>query len=346
MGLARLLLGALLSLLVAQPAAAESRADQVQAARADLAKQEAALAENANLLQLAQARPASARRETLIGLAQAALAQQRRAVAQAQARLDALLGCSALQTQVERDLSIIDQQGAQLAAARAELDRWTQENDEAAKQAVSVAANALADGIIGRFIDAFGARISEAEASLKSQQPLPRMDRSTLEHIAGLRRRIDLLKAGRDGLRLAQARDTALELWQVLSELASESKKTSAEISDLALKLAKNDASRVVAERLALRAAASDFERQLLAAKFPLVGDAIQLGSLLVDYGYQATRFVESRKRILQQYQISEAQLAAVEALGCQLQRDLARLHSCRGTPAPAQSGRCQRAAP
>lgn len=342
----RLLWGALLSLLVASSAGAQIQSPQVQAARADLARQEAALAEDESLLRQAQARPASDKRETLIGLANAALAQQRTAVAQAQARLDALLGCTALQAQVERDRAIIDQQGAQIAAARAELARWSKENEDAAQQAVRVAANALADGIIGRFIESFDARIGEAEASLRSQQPLPRFDQSTREHIAGLRRRLDFLRAGRDGLHLAQAQDTAFDLWQMLSELARESKKTSAEISELALKLAKNDATRKVAERLALLAAANDFEKQLLAARFPLVGDAIQLGSLLVDYGYQATRFIESRARILQQYQVSEAQIAAVEALGCQQQRDLTRLYLCRGLAAPAQSPQCRRAAP
>ena len=342
----RRILVACLSLFWAGLAAADSPAEQVQAARADLAKQEAALVENERLLQLAQARPAGPKRDTLIALANAARTQQRTAVAQAQARLDTLLGCSKLQAQVQRDLAIVDQQQAQIAAAQGELARWTQENDQAAKQACDVAANALADGILGRFIESFSAGISEAEASLRSQQPLPRFDASTREYIAGLRQRIDVLKAKRDGLHLAQARDSAVDLWQLLHEVADVGKKTGAEISDLTLKLAKNDATRLVVERLALLAAANDFERRILAAKFPLVGDAVQLGSLLVDYGYQAVRFAESRQRILQNYQISEQQIAAVEAVGCQLQRDLARLHACRGTPAPAQSTRCRRATP
>lgn len=342
----RWLLGALFSLALLSGAAAGGSTESVQAARADLARQEAALAENQKLLQHAQARPAGEKREALIRLATAAIAQQSKAVAQSQARLDALLGCSGLQAQVQRDLSIIEQQQGQIAAAQGELARWTQENEAAAKQACEVAANGLADAILGRFIESFGSGISEAEASLRRQQPPIRYDQSTLEHIAGLRQRIAFLQAKRDGLRLAQAGDSALDLWQVLREVAAAGQKTSAEISDLTLKLAKNDATRLVVERLALLAAANDFERRILAAKFPLVGDAIQLGSLLVDYGYQAKRFAESRQRILQQYQVSEQQIAAVEALGCQLQRDLYRLHACRGIPAPAQSARCRRENP
>lgn len=339
-------LGALLWLGLAGGAAADSPPEHVQAARADLAKQEAALAEDEKLLRLAEARPAGEKRETLIGLAQAALAQQRKAVAQTQARLDALLGCSGLQAQVQRDQTLLDQQRAQIAAAQGELARWTRESDEAAKQACEVAANALVDGILGRFIESFDAGIREAEASLRSQQPLPRFDDSTLRHIADLRQRIDVLKAQRDGLKLAQARDSAIELWQALRALATASQKTSAEISDITLMLTKNDATRVVFERLALLGATNNFQRRMLAAKFPLVGDALQFGGLLVEYGYQATRFAESRKRILQQYQISEQQLAAVESLSCQHQRDLARLHTCRGTRAPASQERCRREIP
>jgi hypothetical protein len=89
-------------------------------ARAQLAKQKADLVADEALLGEALAEPAGSQRDRLVQLAQQTLEQQRRAVTQAQERLDKLLGCAEKRQQLERDLAVLDRQQASIKAAAKE----------------------------------------------------------------------------------------------------------------------------------------------------------------------------------------------------------------------------------
>lgn len=336
---------ALLILLAALTSPSTARGNPegaaVSSARAQLARAKASLANAEKLLSEAQARSTNPEQPKLIAIATATLKEQQLAMQQAQDRLDLLLGCTSLKMQLEQDMRLRKQQQDQIAAGLAELKEWTRQNEQAQYAAFEIAANALLDGVLLKFVESFEGKIAQTEARLRNM-PTNRVNSWHLQELAALRVRLDRLKVLRDGFKTGHMGLSVMELWNQLHELSQQAHITSSEISDHVRKLANNSAVQTVVEEAALRAAASDFEKRLLKANFPLVNDALKLGNLLVDYSYEAARWLESRGRIVQQYQLTEQQLAAVAALGCQLERSLQRLKTCRGEPAPALSGRCQ----
>ncbi len=313
-------------------------------ARAQLVKQKAALVADEALLGEALAEPAGPERDRLVQLAEQTREQQRRAVTQAQERLDKLLGCAEKRQQLERDLALLDRQQASIKAAAKELQEWTTQNEEAQHAAVRVATNLLVDGILGKFVESFDAQIEQGVKELRSM-PTNRFDRRFLDDLVALRVKTDRLKTERDILKLAQTGKSSFALWNMLAAFSQQSHHTAVEITDLVRKLASNKLALKTVEMSALLAAANQFERRIIKAKFPLIGNAAKLGNFLVDYGYEAVRWTASRNRILQANSLTEQQLAAVEALGCQLERSMHHLRQCRGEPVPALRESCQRGA-
>lgn len=339
------LLVLLAALTVASTSRGSSEGEAVMSARAQLARAKASLASAEGLLGEAQARSSDPEQAKLIDIATATIQKQQLAVQQAHDRLDLLLGCTSLKTQLDQDLRLSKQQQDRMEAGVAELKEWTRQNQEAQYAAFQLAVNALLDGILLKFIESFDSKIAQAETKLRAM-PTNRADHWHMEELAALRLRLERLKVLRDGFKSGHMTLSVMELWNQLHELSQEAHLTSVEISDQVRKLAGNSAAQEVAEVMVLQAAANDFEKRLLKANFPLVNDAIKLGNLLVDYSYEAARWGASRNRILQQYQLNEQELVATAALGCQIERSLHRLKACRGEPAPALSGRCQREKP
>ena len=315
-------------------------ATEIANARAQLARAKATLVADEGLLQEAQAQPAGPERGELIQLAQDTVEKQRRAVGQAQQRLDALLGCTAARQQVELDQQASRRQLAASQALLAELDEWTRQNEEAQKKALEVARKALLDGALGFALAQVSGDLERAEKAWR-QMPTDQYSELMMREVLARRRAIDSLKTARAELLTAKWGKGAYELWNALAGFVQSSRHTAAEISTLVRTLAGNKLVQGSAELAALQLASSRFEQRLIEAKFPLISDAAKLGNYLIDYGYEAGRWAASRARILEANRITEEQLAATAALGCQLERSMIRLTSCRGDRVPTLSGRC-----
>lgn len=322
-----------------------SDAAQIAETRAQLARQKAALVAAEALLREAQNHPNPTERAEALPLAENTVAKQRQAVQNLQARLDTLLGCTEARQQVDRDRRVVESTQASVAAVSQALQEWTQQNEDAQRQAVQVATHALADGILGKFLESTEARLARGEAELRSL-PANRVDPLFLADLKALRQQVNGLKLRRDLLKLTQAGKSAVELWNTVAEAAADSQHGAAEIGTLLRKLGANKLVLKSLEQGALLAATSQFERRLIDAKFPLIRDAAKLGNFLVDYGYEATRWVHSRRRILEASALSEQQLEAVAAVGCQLERSMVRLQTCRGERVSVLSARCQAVKP
>ncbi len=331
----------MLLLLVAGVAGAEPRIDQqIEEARREVAKNRAALDDDLALLGEAQGRQGPQRAQ-LVALAERTVAEQRQALAQSQQRLDLLVRCRDVSLQLERDQEAMAREQRDIQAGLRELDDWTHQLQQAEKDAVERAAALLADGIIGEFIARMEGGVDEAERELRAL-PADRFDPVFFDRLRSLRVKVDVMKAARDGALTAHVGWDAVELWNHLHEWHEQARHTAAEVSGLVLALAGNAALWKVVERTAVRAAASTFEKRLMERGFPWVADAMKLGEFTVEYGLDWTHWTLARRQILDRHHMTEAQLHAVAALSCQIERTVARLHQCRGTPPPPQSARCR----
>ncbi len=312
-------------------------------ARTKLAEQKAALVADEGLLAQAQAQPAGAERDEMVLYAQKTIEQLRQAIAQTQARLDTLLGCTADRKQTERDLAVIKRQQALLGASARELKEWTAQNEEAQRAAVNAAFNLLVDGFLSGLIDDTEKKLEAAVKELRSM-PTNQAGEWFVQDVKAQLSLIRKLKNERDLLRVTRGSKTSFELWNALAEFWSHAHQSVAQISDLAGKLASNEALLNTLLLGGLLAESSECKRRLLVKAFRPVSEVAKLGNFLVEYGYEATRWTASRNRILQADKLVDQQLAAVEALGCQLERSMYRLRQCRGEPATPPHERCQRA--
>lgn len=278
---------------------------------------------------------------TLAGLE---IAQSSRKVAPAntdpnQATATAKPNCIEIEQQLHRDQEALRRQNASIQAGQRELAEWTEANKAAQRQALKVGVQALFGGWAKQLqaregaARSFQAWLTRYDQQLRNQGvPIEALQPKIAHALRGyhLATTDVLLGQSIDATLLANA------AWELVRQRAGA--------------VALNQAAGDTAIREALRdprlrrfvETNPDVEAELHASMVVLaaeskeltkvLGPAAALASFVVDYGYSAKDWWESKERIVQQYNLTDDALRAVNALHTQLKRTVDELHRCRSS--------------
>lgn len=256
--------------------------------------------------------------------------------------------CSAIETQLDRDKTALQRQQHAIEMGSKELEEWTQANDEAQKEALLTGIKALTGAAADQLME------MEKEARTFDQFLKDRKVPLYIAQNASARAKVEeafqAYQKASTAARTAtfgQASLQALDVWELFQNLIG----TIARVQlggDAALRQAMDDPG--IQRYLQADAQGQDVYRDLEHSLLTmgvhsttiakLIGDpavkAFDLADFLVDYGYDATKWMQSRARILQQSNLSDQQLQAVDGLKKQIERTVKRLQDCRAGAATA----------
>ncbi len=260
--------------------------------------------------------------------------------------------CSPFERQLDRDRLALMRQQQSIVEGTQELDEWTKANEDAQREALRAG--------IKLFVDAAARKLEHAAAAARTfdeffrthNVPLVLLSRTDarvkVERAYEAYRRASVAARGAGALKAGLLAD---DLWQsfkheitLVAHIEADADAAVRQVvndPDLRAYLRADDRGAVVLSDV-LTSLISLGAQSTTAAKWfgPLVDPATSLASFIVDYGYDATKWYQSRQRILQQAQLSEMHLAAVAALKKQVERTVGKLQECRKRPADSQTTR------
>lgn len=256
------------------------------------------------------------------------------AMAAAPAAAAAQTDCSPLEAQLKRDTDAMRRQQDSIAKNSRELEEWDKANKEALKNA-AIDAGKLALGRIANVLEAKQKALRGLQDRIKTDV-FRRMGAKNPEYAANLTKKLQ------DSVRAYESAKRQVDIGKVLETgLSADSiwSMVNSTINAVAAVQAGSDA--VVNAALKDPELSSWFDTDNAASEF--FGDFAQLAlesaglgpyadvaSFVVDTSYNATQWALSRDRILQNVDLSEQDLRAVNALKAQIERTAGRLKQCR----------------
>jgi hypothetical protein len=250
--------------------------------------------------------------------------------------------CAPLDRQLERDKEALRRQMKVNEMGLKELEEWTKANKEAEVAALTLAAKT----ILGHVAINLEGQINSMR-SFKGW--LTRYDKAIRKRgvpFEVLQVKIERAYSGYVNAWLAAKTGRVLNAGLLINDVWSSFKKECGAIaeqqakSDAAVRDILNDPT--VKKLIETDDAGQEFAQSLLELMSrskeleKIIGPEVELGSFLVDYGYEAIKWAASRNRILQQTQLSEESLKAFDALKEQIESTTRKLKECR-TPAIAR---------
>jgi hypothetical protein len=246
--------------------------------------------------------------------------------------------CAGLAAQLEKDRTALRRLVEANKMAYQELEEWTKANSEAQAEALSLGVKALAGAAAETLQD-------QAKSAASYLGHLTRYEK--LMKVKGvpfeiLSDKIHRSARGYLTASIAAHSGTAIgaglqaqESWDAVKKemgaVANLQKNANAGIvevindPDLKKIVEADDAGREATKALVSMVVQSDELKKF--------APGVSLVSFALDYGYEATKWIESRKRILQQNQLSEENLKAFESLRQQIERTVKSLKECQTRP-------------
>ena len=252
--------------------------------------------------------------------------------------LEQTRACADFEIQLAKDREALRRQFQANQRAYEELEQWENANQQAAAEALSIGVKALGGPIAeklqeqSRSAASYLAWMTRYEKAMKDRgipydflaEKIQRSARSYLN--ASI--------AAKSGT-LLEAGLLAEESWEAMKKGigAVANVQTNANASvlevvndpDLKKIIDTDEAGREATKALVGLAVQSDELKKF--------APTISLASFAFDYGYEAKKWAESRKRILQQSNLSEQNLKAVETLRGQIESTAKKLRDCRNRP-------------
>jgi hypothetical protein len=245
--------------------------------------------------------------------------------------------CSELKTQLERDKNALARQKKSFEDTSRELDHWGKENNKAAQDAFKHATLLLHDSVLGSLERLTNARIEEMRKSIwRNPGPTGLTFTRLVEKTQEMQRRSARLHGLADALSLSQYPFSNLTTaYADLKNWAAEIHSHAEDITAIIAEMRKDaDGRKALAE-----SGISFVSDGLKIALRPLVAQSLSLGEFFVNYGYDATVWVASRNRIMQNLGNQDAQRIALCKLDAQLKQTVRDYNICQKRyPAPNRS--------
>ncbi|MDR3469706.1 MAG: hypothetical protein P4M07_27565 [Xanthobacteraceae bacterium] len=252
--------------------------------------------------------------------------------------IKAAMQCVRWSDQLASDRSALERQQKTGAMGLEELARWKKANEDAQNDALKTAAKLLLGAVADQLQDKIrslngfkGALTRYQNLAEKKHIPLGVL-RDKIERAAqGYANTMVLVSGGRLMEGAGTLTNTLSVVGNEVAVIGGHMAQTNDSVRELlddpGLKeLLESDSAGIdLSKDLVAMAATS----QQLARLQRVVGPGADLASFIVDYGYDAVKWKESRDRIVQQYQLSDQGLEAVAALKAQIECTVQRLHDC-----------------
>lgn len=242
--------------------------------------------------------------------------------------------CGDLKSQLERDKTALERQKKSFEDTSRELDRWGKENNKAAQDAFKHATLLLHDSVLGSLERLTRVRIEEMRKSIwRNPGPTGLTFARLVEKSQEMDRKSARLHGLADALTLSQYP------FSNLTTAYADLKNWAAEIHSNA-----EGVTAIIAEmrqdpdgRKALAESGLSFVSDGLKLRLgPLVAQSLALGEFFVNYGYDASAWVASRNRIMQNLGNQDAQRIALCKLDAQLHQTVRDHNICQKRyPAP-----------
>jgi len=254
--------------------------------------------------------------------------------------------CKKLEVQLERDKDVIKRYQKTIDMSNKELEEWAKMNEEAAEDAVKKGVELMTDAIAYK-LEARETVVNKIEGELKKYEAkaglygLPKQQELANRFLSKWLRAKDAYKKAKASLvagKAIHAGLTAKETYEVFE-------------NDLVVaKTLINDADNDVINTLEdpeIRASISDILssgavvvinlgdeisklKNIVTTTNKFFSKATSFASFIVDYTYDAKKWLESRDRILQFSELADYELKAVSALGKQIKKTMEKLKNCR----------------
>lgn len=263
---------------------------------------------------------------------------------------EAVQQCNKISDQLENDKKAMERQQQTIEAGLKELDDWTNKNKEFQKEAVKTGINALTFGIASHLqkyknsARAYQGWLTRYEKQMKEDGvPFEALQAKTTQAFAGYNRMNITASVGK----ILESGHDAKEYYDAFK----------AYVGEIALGIAKSNG--YMREALNdptiqkyLENDRPDVDLNLFLAEtalgeIPGLKIPTEFASFIVEYSYNALGELESGKRIVQQYHLTDTELLAVSCLGNQIENTVEQLNQCRlGAATPQEVNKAQSAPP
>lgn len=243
--------------------------------------------------------------------------------------------CKQVQEQIARDQEALRRQKAVIEQGQRELEEWSKKNTEAQFNALQKSLNLLVNGILGycveteNVINGLKGAIVKYERQLKRQSQ--KVDFFQYTKLESMNKRLLGLQSAADAAKKLQKTKEQFELaWNIFT---ATTRKADDEIASLQtdIQVLLDDP---IFNDFVVKGGLERLSKLLKTkALFPKKPYLIDFVSFLVDYGYDATDWITSRNRIIQQYELTDTHLKAVESLKKQIECTMEQWNSCRQNP-------------
>ncbi|WP_316168088.1 MULTISPECIES: hypothetical protein [unclassified Bradyrhizobium] len=248
--------------------------------------------------------------------------------------------CKALADQLALDTIAFERHSKNIGRVLRELDKWTADNQDAQKDALKVATSALTGGVGEKLISkansarSFKGWLTRYRNQLAKSNVALEALQDKIEHSARGYVNASILVIGGQATMAAKTLEDARNLIkmeiEVVASVEGESDASIREIlnDERIISLLESDNASVDFRLMLTASAFSSREVEKYMGK--IAGPVANLVEFLADYGYDAYKWNESRKLILQQNEILEKDLQIVDVLKKQQMCTVQKLNDCK----------------
>jgi hypothetical protein len=239
--------------------------------------------------------------------------------------------CVSVRDRYIRDMEAIRRMQKTIQMGQQELEEWARKNEEAQWNALKAALNLLVDGGLGylaestQTLNGLKGALTKYENQLKRQKK--KIDPLQQAKWMDMEKRIVEMEMAMNGAKQLQNKKEKAEIfWGYFTSSAEEvdksmdSFKTALNTVDedpLLHKILTDKGPQPMVGRLKIK---------YIMPKKPYLLNMLEFAK---DYGYSSWEWIESRDRIIQQYDVSDQQLKAVNAMQEEIKRTMASLNDC-----------------
>lgn len=239
--------------------------------------------------------------------------------------------CVAVRDRYIRDMAAIQRMQKTIEMSRQELDEWTARNQEAQVSAIKSALNLFVDGGLAYVADSTRTLNGLKGALAKYEKQLVRQGRAPDPLQKGkwmdMSKRILEMEIAVSSARQLQAKKEKAEIFW--GYFTASTKDVDESMTGFKAALNAVDEDPILHKFLldkGLMPLVGRLKTKQLMPKKPYL---LNLLEFVKDYGYSATEWAASRNRILQQYNVSDDQLRAVNAMQVELKKTMGELNNC-----------------
>lgn len=239
------------------------------------------------------------------------------------------VSCGQIGAQLANDELALRRLQDSMASTNAELKEWAEQSDKAQQEALAKAKSFLIRSVLERITVVPEGKLEAIEADIKRADPMGTTVATKLAKLAAFRRSYARLQTAIEALKLAKY--PGVNIYESWSDFSDRAKAIGQEGQVLAATWSELATDPEV--QSAFHEHGFEFSADSLksALRYPLLTQSIDFAQFIVDYGYDARKWNESRKLIEQNAKLSDKNLYAECVLSRHLKVTVRNLLICKG---------------